>query len=190
MIRFTTLVLALVVLWMTGAGAQQYPHGHLDPGLQSFIWTNGGGAPLRLTPEQALMQERVAVSVPAHVREQLLKLLSEARRGAPNFVVYDSHQEDFMVSDQGRVDHRVIAMPSRWMEGTSKRAWVVYYTDPVTREQWRMTYYEVCGNIAITRVGRPVECRCEPKQGDVCWRTSSRVLWPRASARPAPLFYF
>lgn len=143
-------------------------NGHVDPDTRTFMWTNGGGDPLQLTPAQAFALPRVREVVPEGVGQALLRTIpARPNGGEPNFTVTDGHRENIMISARGRIEHNVLALPSRWRRGASRRGWYVYYTDPATGLQYRATFYVVCGNIGITCTSAPIICRCEP--GDVCW---------------------
>lgn len=174
MVRFLLLCLTLVLGTSTVASAQQFPNGVFDESSKTFLWRNGGGDPLCVSPEEALALPRVAAEIPLHVRQELLARMATARQGAPTRVIKDGDREDIMISgcNDPWIAQNVVAQPSKWKDGRSREAWSVYYTDPATGEQWRMTFYEVCDNITVTRIGAPVRCICI-EDVDACAAPSS-----------------
>jgi hypothetical protein len=141
-------------------------NGVIDSSTQSFLWTRGGGDPLRLTPAQALALPRVRAIVPEEAARRLVALHNV---GQPNRTIEQDDRDDFMVSGNGRVEHNVVAKVDSWSLGASRQARTIYYWEG--RAQWRLTFYVVCGNIGVTRYGPggPAVCSCEAD--DVCWKS-------------------
>jgi len=163
------LPLSVPVVAQESSSPSVWPNGELDLVSGEFLWTNGGGDPLRLSWEKTLKQKRVAEKVPAHVRVELLGRIRVALKGLPTHQVADGDREDVMFSGKkGWMAKNVVAMPSKWPSSRSRDAWAVYYTDPKTGNQWRLTVYKACNNIALTGVAAPLQCVCVPEKGDAC----------------------
>jgi hypothetical protein len=163
-------VLALAALF-TGSktyAASTHPNGWYDPQTRSFRWDNGGADPLKVSVEKVLRDPRIAEQVSKADLEVLILKIKEARKGPPNHEVMDGERSDIMVSGKkGWIAHNVVAIPSRWKKGRSRAAWVVYHMN-AEGVQYRVMFYQVCSNVAVTRYGAPVQCRCDTSKGDLC----------------------
>lgn len=101
--------------------------GHIDPNGDIFVWTGGGLDPLLLTPREALNLPQVQAVMPADVADKLLLEMEQIRRGPSNYTVVDGSREDVMLSGRnGWIANKVLARPSFWRPGSSKRAWAAY----------------------------------------------------------------
>lgn len=165
------LLLPAPALLAQPARQRRLGNGVIDPSTETFLWTHGGGDPLRLTPAQALALPRVRAVVPEEAARRLMVLYNSISSGGrPNRTVLQDDREDFMISGSGRVEHNVVAKVDSWARGASRQAWTIYHS--VGEVQWRVTFYVVCSNIGVTRYGPdggPAVCVCEA--GDVCFRS-------------------
>jgi len=138
------------------------PNGHIGSDGRMH-WINGGGQPLTLTQAEVMALPRIREFVP-----EFEMWLLYTRIGVEEFEVEDGHQIDVMFSGRGHAEHHVLAWPSRWRRGVSRKAWVRRFFD-ASGAQVHVIQYGACNNIGLRRIGAPLICRCEP--GDLCVRS-------------------
>lgn len=166
-----TAMFGLAAFFAAGSRAlagNQFPNGEIDRASNTFMWTNIGGDPLRVTWKQALSRTEVVEIVPGHVADELIARLETARHTLKPYQVKEGDRSDYMFSGDGWIAHNAVAVTSRWRRSASRDYWQVYYTDPATGVQYILKFYLECGNLGLTVVGAAKTCRCVPEKGDAC----------------------
>ncbi len=149
------------------AQVQPFNNGYFIPATGTFYHTNIGGDPLVLAHDKALAQARVAAFMPSGVATELLARMKVARADdSKSYLVQAGDRFRYMLSGNGWIAEGVVAVVSDWKPHMSRRAWSVYYTDPNTGHEWKLTVFEGCNNLLIDREGPPLICICVT--GDAC----------------------
>lgn len=155
---------------LRAASGSEFLNGELNQSTRTFDWTGGGNDPLQSPWKRNSFQQTLAIArmnLDAQTQQGLRQVLSQAPQARVNLSSLEGRViGDVMVSGNGWIATRPRVLTRQWRRGrTTMASWYVW-TNPRTGERWEMYVPDVCDNLVLTRLGRPVACDCG--FGDAC----------------------